>query len=125
MKRKEKKNPIKGLKRRAWEAFSRFIRLRDPLCVTCGAPTAHAGHYQNNSERKQDLGGNSLWYDERNVHGQCVGCNLFKSGNLAAYAIFLEKTYGVGILQELNVLYRTAKKWTREEIEGIIERYEI
>jgi hypothetical protein len=47
-----------------------------------------------------------------------------KSGNLAPYAIFLEEKYGVGILQELDKLYRTPKLWTVEELQELLKKYE-
>lgn len=82
-------------------------------------PSAHAGHYQYNTERNQLLGGNALWYDERNVNGQCAPCNLYKSGNLAAYARYLKEKYGHEILDEIYQLWRTPRKFTLEEIEAI------
>ena len=34
---------LKGAKKKAWGAFSKFIRQRDPKCVTCGKQNkAHA-----------------------------------------------------------------------------------
>lgn len=101
-----------------WQAMSRFVRSRDPKCVTCGGPNEHAGHYKHNSERSQQLGGNALWFDLRNINSQCVSCNTYKAGNLTLYAIYLEEKHGVGILQELNRLWLIPKKWTREEIEA-------
>jgi hypothetical protein len=114
---------LKRLKLTTWEVFARFIRARDPWCVSClgqgiRTPTTEAGHYKHNTERSQSLGGNALWFDARNCNGQCGKCNRWQSGNLAAYALFLEEKHGPGILQELNTLYRTPKKWTREEIEA-------
>ena len=119
-----KRNPIKTLKRNAWAAFSRKIRNRDPYCVTClvegkKVPSAHAGHYQYNTERNQQLGGNALWFDERNVHGQCAGCNLFKSGNLSSYTLYLTDKFGHTIFQEIRILWKQPKKWTLAEIEEI------
>lgn len=110
-------NP-KTLKLRAWKALSRLVRDEEPYCVTCGRPTTEAGHYEPNGERNQSLGGNMLWYDRRNIHGQCAYCNRFGSRQvmMTAYSIFLEKTYGDGILQELKKLRNTPKVWTREEL---------
>jgi hypothetical protein len=116
--------PISAIKRGAWKAVSKYIRTRDKKCVTCGGSPDHAGHFQYNTERNQQLGGNELWYDERNFHAQCVGCNNYKSGNLIPYTIFMENLYGIGIVQELYDLWRTPKKWTRDEIEGITNTYE-
>lgn len=120
--RKKLQKP-KNLKKKVWQAFAAYIRRRDPKCVTCGAPTTEAGHYKHNSERSQSFGGNALWYDERNVNGQCAKCNRWMSSNPVPYALFLEEKYGMGILQELNKLWQTPKKWTREELEAVYNRY--
>jgi len=107
----------KTLKRRTWEALSAYIRVRDRKCTTCPTGQAeHCGHYQRNSERNQLFGGNALWWDERNFGGQCVACNNYRGGEQQKFAIVLENKFGHGILQELNDLYHTPKKWTREEI---------
>lgn len=114
---------IKALKTEAWLNLSRYVRNKEKKCCTCGGPNDHAGHFQFNSERNQQLGGNELWYEERNIHSQCVVCNNYKSGNLVPYTIFMEKTYGIGIVQELYQLWRKPKKWTRAEIQEVIDRY--
>lgn len=114
---------IKALKKEAWTVFARYIRKRDKKCVTCGGPADHAGHFQRNSERKADLGGNELWYDPRNVNAQCMPCNHFKSGNLVAYAIYLQGLYGPDIATNLYKLWLRPKKWTRSEIESVITLY--
>lgn len=116
MKKVTRRTP-KTLKRLTWEALSRFVRARDPQCICCGAPTTDAGHFQYNTERNQSYGGNALWYDLRNIHGQCAKCNRYAAGNLVPYTIYLQKKYGIGIVNELYQLWRTPKKWTHEEIE--------
>lgn len=85
--------------------FSLYIRKRyatpDGMvrCVTCGKydhwKETDAGHYIS----RQYL---STRYDERNVHVQCRSCNRFHEGRKDEYTLFLIKTYGVGILEELN-----------------------
>ncbi len=111
------------MKKEAWTHFARYIRKRDKKCVCCGGPADHAGHFQRNSERKADLGGNELWYDERNVNAQCMPCNHFLSGNLIVYAIYLQEKYGATIASDLYKLWLKPRKWTREEIQGIIDKY--
>ncbi len=116
---------VKTAKKKAWEALARYVRTIEPACCTCGAPTTEAGHYQHNSDKQnKQLGGNELWYEIRNIHGQCGTCNRWKSGNLAPYALFMEEKYGAGIIQELNRLYRTPRKWTIPEILAVAEMYE-
>lgn len=113
-------------KERAWNALSRYARARDKICVTCKTNTAmQGGHYRHNSDKaNKQLGGNALWYDERNINGQCSHCNLYKSGRLDEYSLYLESRYGQGILQELERLFRIPKKWTIEELTLVAEKYE-
>ncbi len=116
---------VKRLKELAWKAISKYVRERDNgICVTCGKKddwqNMDCGHYRSNSERNQSFGGNELWYDLRNLNCQCFRCNRMLSGNQAEYALFLERKYGNGILQELDLLHRTYKLWTRQELEKII-----
>lgn len=88
-------------------------------------PTTEAGHFKHTSDKEnKQLGGNRVWYDERNLNGQCSRCNRHNSGELDLYALYLERKHGHGICQELDRLYRTAKKWTREELLAVAEKYE-
>jgi len=119
----KKLRSLKALKTEAWQVFSRYIRNRDPRCVTCGGNNDHAGHYRHNTERNSQLGGNALWWNEKNVHSQCIGCNTYREGNLTAYALYLEDVYGKGILQEIDRLYRTVRKYSREDVQAIIDKY--
>lgn len=115
---------IKGAKQKAWKAFAAFIRNRDPNCVTCGARTTEAGHYLHNSDKtNQQLGGNELWYNEKNVAGQCGTCNRWHSGKAAHFSFYLINKYGDGIIQELHRKFRTEKKWTIPEILSIEAKY--
>ena len=92
------------LKKKLDKVFSEWVRQRDAdrnglnSCVCCGVrkhwKELQAGHYISRSHL-------SLRFDERNVWPCCLACNVFKSGNIPAFAIFLEKKYGHGILQEL------------------------
>lgn len=121
-----RKPSIKSAKTRAWRAISKFIRKRDKKCVTCKtAPATQAGHYKHNSDKpNKQLGGNMLWYDPRNLAGQCTRCNCYNSGELDKYAIYLEEKYGHGILQELQMSYNKPYKWTIDEIIGVAIHYE-
>lgn len=116
---------IKGAKTKAWKAISLYVRNRDRTCVTCSkSPATQAGHYKHNSDKpNKQLGGNALWYDERNLGGQCTRCNCYNSGELDAFALFLEERYGAGILQDLQRLFITPKKWTIEELLEIEKEY--
>jgi len=123
----KKEKSIKSIKRLAWKVLSEYIRRRDKgVCTTCGkvAPWKEmdCGHYLRNTERNAELGGNALWYDERNFGCQCFRCNRMQSGEGAIFAVKL-KARGIDIAK-LYQLWRKPKKWTREEIEKVIEYYE-
>ena len=119
------KTNVLTAKTKAWKALSRYVRSIEKHCCTCGAPATEAGHYKHNSDKpNKQLGGNALWYDIRNIHGQCGRCNRWMSGNLSAYALFMEEKYGTGILQELQKLYYQTRKWTVVEILEVAELYE-
>lgn len=96
--KKKKTIPKSGAKKKAWDAFSKYIRARDKKCVTCGAVTnLQAGHF---------IGGrhNSVLFDERNCHAQCYGCNVGKKGNMVQYYKFMFKRYGQNVIDELQEL---------------------
>lgn len=128
MKTKEKK-----LFDKAWKLMSQYIRLRDSdwrgylECCTCKkvieAKKAHAGHYRHRY----------LDFNEKNINGQCAGCNTYRSGELDKYTLFLIKKYGLGVIEELDKAFhahklkhdQTGKKYTAEELEIIIEALKI
>ncbi len=119
-------NPSPELaKKRAWSAFSKYIRARDKICITCTGHTTQAGHWLHTGDKgsNPNLGGNELWYNEKNVNGQESSCNLSKSGNLAEYAVHLEEKWGDGTIKELYKLRRTPKKWTTPELLDIETLY--
>jgi 5-methylcytosine-specific restriction endonuclease McrA len=101
--------------------FSKFIRERDKgRCVTCGKQAEpkemQCGHYISRSNM------NTRW-DEQNCHCQCVGCNVFKNGNMDEYSLFMISKYGEGILQEMNKRKQQIRQWTSKEIEEKIAYY--
>jgi hypothetical protein len=108
---------VKGAKEKAWAATSRYVRVLEPNCITCPDRTTEAGHYRHNTDKtNKKLGGNALWYDLRNIHGQCGTCNRYYSGRLDVYGLKLQAKYGMGILQELDRLYQLERKWTIPEL---------
>jgi hypothetical protein len=128
---KKKKQPShKTLKKLAWDAFSKFIRLRDCLkttgtathgkCITCGklAPFGllDAGHFVS---RKY----NSTLFDETNCHAQCRFCNRYQNGNLLEYRRQIVKLYGEGYDVELEDKATELKKVTPLDLIEIKEYY--
>jgi hypothetical protein len=65
----------------------------------------------------------SVRWDERNVHAGCPKCNVFQGGNLDEYSAFIIGRYGMGTFNELLSKKHETKKWTRAELEELIQKY--
>jgi len=99
-------------KQKLWKAFAEFIRLRDSKngygqCISCNKPVAypnshgnwHAGHFY---PRSTTYG--TLYFDERNVNGQCCHCNTYLEGNTEAYRRGLIHKYGEDVIANMDVV---------------------
>jgi len=117
---------ISKLKKEAWDAFSRMIRMKYADnngyigCVTCGVgkhwKESQAGHFLDGRR-------NSVLFDDRNVHPQCVKCNMYMSGNKVKYYEFMRKKYGQETIDELQYLDKIDKKFTRDELIDMTNKY--
>lgn len=117
----KKPKTISKLKKDADRVFSIFIRTRDKgRCFTCGVvkpiKQMQNGHYISRTY-------SNTRYDLQNCHCQCVGCNIFRKGNMDEYAIALTQKYGPDILNELSQRKKVFKKFTRDDLQDIINRY--
>ena len=105
-------------KAKCWKYFSIYIRTRDCLkttgdpeygiCVTCHKrfhfKQLQAGHYVQGRN-------NAVLFHEDLVHAQCAPCNLWKGGNLTAYALYMFNTYGEKKMAEFELLrHKTVKR---------------
>ncbi len=117
----KKVHSIPKLTKKAQTVFNAFIRKRDQNkgCISCGAPVSEAGHYLSAGHYS------ALRFNEMNTNGQCTRCNCFLSGNLIHYRQGLVKRYGEAkvLMLENSVAIRSVKKWSRFELEAIIEMY--
>ena len=123
---RKKAGTLRALVAKADRTFSRFIRLRDAdengdiSCCTCRRSLpwneSHACHFV----RRQHM---SVRWDERNVHAGCPKCNVFQGGNLDEYSAFIIGRYGMGTFNELLSKKHETKKWTRPELEELIQKY--
>lgn len=93
-------------KKRAWKAFSTYIRKRgsrngNNRCVTCKkvypVKSLQAGHWIPGRH-------NAVLFDERNCHPQCYACNIGRKGNPIEYYHFMERKYGKDVMEELEEL---------------------
>lgn len=83
------------------KAVNTKVRVRDEgkPCISCGAPwspTFQAGHYRSRGAAK------NLALDDRNVHGQCVQCNLHRHGNAIDFRLGLIARYGIPHVEALE-----------------------
>ena len=120
--KKPRKPSLKACKKKLWVVFSQYIRQRDKyICISCGKTlnklVSQAGHYIPKTA------GLSIYFDERNVNCQCIGCNCFRHGNLSAYAVAMRAKYGPNILEELDAKRRQFKKYTVMEYQQLIAYY--
>lgn len=117
---------VASLMKKAQVVFNKYIRQRDSsngyfVCIACGkehpVSKMNAGHYvpvKNSS---------LLRFNEMNVHGECVTCNLFDQFHLVGYRKRLVDKIGLDSVSWLDAQARITYKWTRHELEEIIETY--
>lgn len=105
------------LKKKLDEVFARYIRQRDDFWGS-GKPKEqmHAGHFYARTFT-------AVRWDERNVNGQCAGCNTFKHGNLLEYRKGMILKYGQEVVDELERLHNQPVKLDRQWLEEKIEYY--
>jgi hypothetical protein len=99
---------VTDLKAEAQKEVNAFVRARDHglPCISCGKvwqPDFQAGHY-----RSRGAAGH-LALDPRNIHGQCVQCNLHKHSNAVEYRIRLVERCGVALVEALECDNETVK----------------
>jgi 4-hydroxy-3-methylbut-2-en-1-yl diphosphate synthase IspG/GcpE len=112
-----RKNLIKELD----VVFSQYIRLRYAKneiaeCVTCGKKDhwkkLQAGHFMSRANY-------STRWDEDNVQVQCVGCNVYHSGEQYKYSLYL----GNKLAEELYLKSKQIVKFADVELIDMIDYY--
>ena len=119
--RKQALETVPELTKKAQAAFNRYIRLRDKgkPCISCGVPwrdNFQACHYVPAGRS------NKLRFDEDNVHGGCVRCNLYESGNLRGYRIGLIQRIGAARVEEMESDHEL-RKWGKDELRELTAKY--
>ena len=125
-----KKPTKRSLKKKCWEAFSRYIRTRDcirttgcpdwGLCITCGKryhfKLFQAGHFISGRHL-------SNLFSERGTHAQCYNCNINLKGNTLEYRRQIIKLYGEGVDLELEATARQNRQIKPFEYIEMIDRF--
>ncbi len=111
------------LKKRLQRIVNKYIRLRDEqeLCISCQryCPHGEAGHFWAQGSN------GALRYNLDNIHKQCTNCNVWLSANLLEYRINLIKKIGKEKVEWLDLHHKDIKKWTREELEEVVNMTKI
>lgn len=101
--------------------FSKYIRQRDGfVCFTCGKrgdmASMQNGHYVSRVYL-------ATRWDERNCHAQCPACNIFKHGNMTAYACRMASKYGMAVLEEMEMKKNQTMKVSTIWLISMIQQY--
>lgn len=125
-KKKTKKVNRTTLIKKADSEFSRYVRRTSSgkdgwvACFTCEKryewKKLHNGHFMSRRHM------NTRWH-EHNTAPQCAGCNTFRGGEQYIFGKNLDKKYGVGTAEEMEVLSRQITKMGIQEIEEIHLKY--
>jgi hypothetical protein len=124
--RKVKKKSIPQLIGIAQKLINAHVRDRDSqggyfTCISCGkdfpVSKMNAGHYVPVARCS------FLRLNELNIHGECVGCNCFDEFHLIGYRMNLVNKIGEETVKWLEDNRHTTKRWTRAELEEIINTY--
>src|SRR5215211_3541760 len=96
---------------------SLIVRRRDKRCVTCGsAQGLQCSHFYS----RRHL---SIRFDLRNCNAMCSACNRRHNRNRRPYERYMRKTYGSGVIAELDSLRMGLGKVTDEELGEMLRQY--
>src|SRR5258706_4936773 len=120
------KSTIKTRQNALDSIFSEWVRRKDATqagtarCVTCGHiddwKAQDAGHFWKRQHK-------ATRWNPINVAVQCSRCNRFRGGAEAEHAAYIIREYGLAAFQDLEEQHVRVKKWSRDEIEGLIAFY--
>jgi hypothetical protein len=122
---KTRKSPLGLAKKKAWDAFSLYVRLKDAVeeinvCYTCGKlihyKECNAGH---------GIGGrnNAVLFDIRIVKPQCPGCNIWGRGQYQIFTRKLIDELGLEGYDKVVTEARNPIKYKLEDYRAIEEHY--
>ncbi|QIM51609.1 recombination protein NinG [Hydrogenophaga crocea] len=126
--RKEALKTIPQLIKEAQREFNLYVRTRDEEkpCICCGQrPVSSAGlsgHLWDCGHYRSTGSASHLRFNEDNAHRQLVVCNRYGAGRAVDYRIGLIARIGLARVEALEA-DNTPKKWTRDELIAIKEKY--
>jgi hypothetical protein len=109
-----------------WKVFSEYIRRRDAdkdgncKCFTCNLvrnwKQMDCGHGIPRQHK-------ATKFSEINNHAQCKRCNGFEGGKREVYKVEVDKRYGPGTWDKLELASKITLKRTQFEIDTMTEFY--
>lgn len=112
---KVKNKTLSQLKKEAEYYVNAYVRIRDEgkPCCSCSKPHQsgdQAGHFIAVGSCDE------LRFNTKNIHSQCIECNLYQSGNLLGYRDYMVKRYGEQLVNDFQDLARSKRinKWDRD-----------
>lgn len=128
--KKPKKKTLSKTKKKTWDVFSIYVRMRDGLkttgstewglCITCGKryhfKLLQAGHFVAGRH-------SSNLFSERGTHAQCYNCNMNLKGDTLEYRRKVIELYGEGADLELEAEAQLIRKYTIPELEEMMDGY--
>lgn len=121
------KAPVRELLKLAEVVFNKWVRHRDSewghfKCISCGEylriEDSDCGHFYPKTY-------SALRFDEDNCHSECVKCNRMDDNHLDGYSINLKEKIGLERFKSLQARRNEMKKWDREELLEIINKYKL
>lgn len=122
----KKKPSLSALECKLDKVFSEYVRRKHAdaggtvQCVTCPKlmfwKDADCGHWIKRQHR-------SVRWDERNVGPQCTRCNHFMGGAQDEFSLHVIGQHGIEAYSELLKLKHQVKKYTRPDLEALIDEY--
>ena len=120
------KSDLKKMEDKLWDIFSVYIRLRDSdnqgvgKCFTCGKIIHwHKGDCGHGIGRQHK----ATKFNELNNHLQCKKCNGFEGGMREKYKENMDKRYGVGTWNKMEVAARQTAKYGPFLLKNNIDYY--
>ncbi len=129
---KKKKKSIAKQVEEVAVLVQKYVRLKAAdddgwvSCVTCGDrrqwnDQMDGGHFIERSYLATKL-------MEENIHPQCKTCNgpfgTTPKGNLVAYTLFMEDTYGREFIDELEVIRQESRKYYTSEVDELKKEFQ-
>ena len=109
-----------------WKVFSEYIRLRDVdvcgygFCITCNRLIHYSKGDCGHGIPRQHK---ATKFNEQNNHLQCKHCNGFEGGKREVYKEQVNKKYGPGTWDKLEVMSRMTCKRDQFEIDVMTGYY--